>query len=585
MTGHFVDRDREMQEIEQNLLPAKAPRERKIHILHGMGGIGKTQLAIAHARKHQQTYSAIVWVNGDSRDTVLQSLGTFSRHSGIRSISDPTAKVAQQAPDVEAEAEAVLRWLALKRNQRWLMILDNVDRDVTAEEENAQAYDVTSFLPRADHGSILITSRLPALGEIGTPTEVGRLNSEQALELLRDHSGLQRSNTGTVKVLLVELPNVPITTKWSADMTKLVERLGYLPLALVQAGRYIRETKTSYSKYLELYESSWSRLVAETPRLRDYDNGSIQTTWTISYKRIQETNETAATFLQLWANLDRQDIWYELVSRGSDGCRESGWLQKIAESEIDFKRVMKALLGYSLVESHQYTDSYSVHPVVHDWCAETIGRGLDGLMMTAVKMVGAAVPDHSEAKYWVLQQRLVPHADRCARRIKDSGVLERVESVEASDAFHNLGLLYADQGKLVEAEEMYRRALDGKEKAWGREHTSTLDTVNNLGILYKDQGKLVEAEEMYRRALDGYKKARGPDHPTTLTIANNLYLLESSQGEQEGGKETFQQVLDGDEKAADTDKYSQSLPSSARSIMIRLKAGVRRPKHGAVNRS
>ncbi len=287
----------------------------------------------------------------------------------------------------------------------------------------------------------------------------------------------------------------------------------------------MRETKTTCSKYLVLYESSWSRLVAETPRLRDYDNGSIQTTWTISYERIRQTNETATTFLQLWANLDRQDIWYELVSRGSHGCRESGWLQEMAASEIDFKRVMKALLGYSLVEAHQRTESYSVHPVVHDWCAETISRRLDGLMMTAVKMVGAAVPEHLEAEYWVLQQRLVPHADRCIRRIKDSGVLESVESGEASDAFHNLGLLYADQGRLVEAEEMYRRALDGKEKAWGPEHTSTLNTVNNLGNLYKNQGKLVEAEEMYRRALDGYINARGFDHPNTQLIARKLAFL------------------------------------------------------------
>ncbi len=54
---------------------------------------------------------------------------------------------------------------------------------------------------------------------------------------------------------------------------------------------------------------------------------------------------------------------------------------------------------------------------------------------------------------------------------------------------------------------MYRRALDGKEKAWGPEHTSTLTTVNNLGLLYADQGKLAEAEKMYRRALDGKEKA------------------------------------------------------------------------------
>lgn len=198
MTGYFVDRDREMREIEQNLLPTKTQRGRKIHILHGMGGIGKTQLAIAYARKHQKTCSAIVWVNGDSRDTVLQSLAAFSKHAGIRGVSDPKTTIVQQAPDMKAEAEAVLRWLALERNQRWLMILDNVDRDVIAEEGNAQAYDVTAFLPPADHGSILVTSRLPSLAEIGTSTEVGRLGSEQALELLSKCSGLQSSSVGTV---------------------------------------------------------------------------------------------------------------------------------------------------------------------------------------------------------------------------------------------------------------------------------------------------------------------------------------------------------------------------------------------------
>ena len=464
VTGHFVDCDPEMQAMERHLLPTKTQAGRKMHILHSLGGIAKTQLAIAHARKHQHTYSAILWVNGNSRDTVLQSLSAFGRRAGVDGVSESTAYAAQQPPDMEAETEAVLRWLALERNQRWLMILDNVDRDVTADEGDAQAYDVTSFLPPADHGSILVTSPLPALGEIGPSTEVGRLSSKQALELLSDCSGLQLSDTGTGKVLPVKLPNVPIPTHRSADMTKLVERMGSLPLALVQAGKYMRETKTNCSKYLALYKSSWSRLVAETPRLRDYDNGSIQTTWTISYERIRRTNRTAAMFLQLWANVDRRDIWYELISRGSEGCQECGWLQEMAANEIDFKRVMGALLGYSLVESHQRTDSYSVHPVVHDWCAETISRGLDGLVMTAVKIVATAVADYTEAEYWVSRQRLVPHANQYTRRIEDSGVLERVGSAEASNAFHNLGLLYADQGKLVNAEEIYRRALDGKEK-------------------------------------------------------------------------------------------------------------------------
>lgn len=73
--------------------------------------------------------------------------------------------------------------------------------------------------------------------------------------------------------------------------------------------------------------------------------------------------------------------------------------KRMAGSEIDFKRVMKALLGYSLAESHQHAGSYSAHPVVHNWCAETISCGLNELKMTAVKMVGPAVPDQSEAEY------------------------------------------------------------------------------------------------------------------------------------------------------------------------------------------
>ena len=74
-------------------------------------------------------------------------------------------------------------------------------------------------------------------------------------------------------------------------------------------------------------------------------------------------------------------------------------------------------------------------------------------------------------------------------------------------------------------EDMYMRALKGKEKVWGAEHTSTLDTVNNLAVLYSNQGKMAEAEEMYMRALKGYINARGSNHPSTGLIARNLSLL------------------------------------------------------------
>lgn len=108
------------------------------------------------------------------------------------------------------------------------------------------------------------------------------------------------------------------------------------------------------------------------------------------------------------------------------------------------------------------------------------------------------------------------------------------EHTSTLNTVNNLGNLYTSQGKLVEAEQMYQRALQGREKAWGLEHTSMLDKVNNLGLLYMNQGKLVKAEQMYQRALQGYKKAVGTDNISTYTPALNTIWAFSSLFEKQG---------------------------------------------------
>ncbi|KJZ68445.1 hypothetical protein HIM_12170 [Hirsutella minnesotensis 3608] len=124
------------------------------------------------------------------------------------------------------------------------------------------------------------------------------------------------------------------------------------------------------------------------------------------------------------------------------------------------------------------------------------------------------------------------------------------------DTVNNLGNLYADQGKLPEAEAMYKRALEGSKKALGRDHTSTLITVNNLGYLYADQGKLPEAEAMYKRALEGSKKALGRDHTSTLITVNNLGYLYADQGKLPEAEAMFERALEGFEKALGRDHTS-----------------------------
>ena len=142
-------------------------------------------------------------------------------------------------------------------------------------------------------------------------------------------------------------------------------------------------------------------------------------------------------------------------------------------------------------------------------------------------VVASAAPMKSNVDYTLLQRRLLPHCNRVSSLLLENSTENMSKPLELSmiGACDCLARLYFDQDKLAEAEAMYLRALAGKEKAWGPDHTSTLHSVNNLGILYKQQGKMAEAEAMYLRALAGKEKAWGPDHTSTLDTVNNLGTL------------------------------------------------------------
>ena len=243
----------------------------------------------------------------------------------------------------------------------------------------------------------------------------------------------------------------------------------------------------------------------------------------ISYERIRQVNLSAAKFLQLWAYLDHQNMWYELLSRGRHNFDEYSWLRDLIQSEISFKEIMRALLAYSLIESHERIESYSIHSVIYDWCTKSISRDQVNFIILASIIVSSAMPNQSEPKYWLTQQRLLPHADRYIRFLQKLNTQDETGYSGFNDAFHNLGLLYKNQGKMAEIEKMYERALKRYEKAWGPEHTSTLDTVNNLGNLYADQGKMTEAEKMYERALEEKEKAWGPEPISTPSATRAFF--------------------------------------------------------------
>jgi hypothetical protein len=130
----------------------------------------------------------------------------------------------------------------------------------------------------------------------------------------------------------------------------------------------------------------------------------------------------------------------------------------------------------------------------------------ESLARLTLMCVVPKIPMSDERNSSILQRRLLQHATRQERFILEGKVGNKGMELE----LELICSLYSDQGKLVEAEAIYIRTLQGKEEALGPKHTSTLDTVYNLGVLYSNQGKLVQAEAMYIRALQGYEGVLGP---------------------------------------------------------------------------
>ncbi|KAF1913173.1 hypothetical protein BDU57DRAFT_504079 [Ampelomyces quisqualis] len=541
-TRQFIDRQAEMAEIERHLMPGHNERQ-KIHVLRGLGGIGKTQLAVEFAYRHHKRFSSVFWLDGRTKDTLLRSIVSCASRIPAGHITETSRTYTTDSDaDVRIIVNDVLAWLARANNTAWLLIFDNVDREYGVKDGDPHAYDVEHYLPGAPHGSVLITTRLARLERLGDSQQLGKVSKMQAQAIFESW---YRKEHDKVK------------------SERLLKLLDGLPLAIAQAGAYLHETGAELTTYLSFYEQQWSALMQSD---KDYSDGSVWTTWSISYQAIRKKHKDTANLLLLWSFLDNKDLWYGLFATA---CRESpltasmlsSWIGDIASSEFRFTEAMRLLRNYSLVEQVAETLSYATHPVVHQWAYHSQGQNFaTELSRLAVVTIGSTVPEKNCREDIILQRRLLSHAQACSSRIakkgkgfdysvfaRDDKDLEELEEQKTIFcAVHMLGSLYAEQGKPIEAEQMYKCAFRGYQSlALGPFHEATLSTVHKLGLLYVEQGKLDEAEQMYERALQGFE-ALGPDHTMMLGVVNNsLGLLYAEQGKVEKAEQMYKRALRG----------------------------------------
>ncbi|MCJ1242271.1 hypothetical protein MMC14_010278, partial [Varicellaria rhodocarpa] len=319
--NRFVAREAEMSRIKQVLLPTSTDQmRRKVFILHGLGGIGKTQLSVAFAREHRESYSAVFWIDGSTKERLRRNIADLASRLPQDQISETSRSYSQKkGTDVDEVVQDILKWLSRRSNNRWLLIFDNIDREFSISSRDPEAFDVREYFPAADQGSILITSRLASLQQLGVDVKLTPVDEQQGKSILENSLG-----------------------RSAEDSAELVKLLQGLPLAINQAGSYMRETGTNISQYIRLYDQAWGRLIEKQNQFNqqvDKDR-SVLTTWTVSFSHLKTRSEDAAKLLMLWAFLDNQDLWYELLSPTLDlkiANDVPGWFTKCVGDELDFQ--------------------------------------------------------------------------------------------------------------------------------------------------------------------------------------------------------------------------------------------------------
>ena len=158
-----------------HLIPVESSKQAKTLVIHGLGGVGKTQLALKYALDNSEEYSAFLWVSGKSEQSLRNGIAAFAQKIPLPEVLNSDGHVPRAEAEKDDAFKAVLGWLSQPKNYRWLMILDNADNQIGE-------YDVQRFLPH--HGTVIITTRVTDLRSLGISLELEGVTKDEGLELL-----------------------------------------------------------------------------------------------------------------------------------------------------------------------------------------------------------------------------------------------------------------------------------------------------------------------------------------------------------------------------------------------------------------
>ncbi|KAF1828117.1 hypothetical protein BDW02DRAFT_283204, partial [Decorospora gaudefroyi] len=516
----FVERGTTLDQLQQR---CAAPDARAA--LVGLGGVGKSQLAIEHAyrTREQSPETWVFWVHASNAARFEQSFRDMADRVKIAGRRDPQANIFKLVHD----------WLC-DCKQRWLLVLDNVDDarfllDRLVVNPNAAAKPLGEYLPHCERGSILVTTR----------------NKEAALRLVEQRDIVPVEPMDEAQALALFEKKLEAQED-NSKVAELAATLEYMPLAVVQAAAYISRSapRCSVAQYLEQFRRSdgekTSLLNHEAGQLRrDREaKNSIIITWQISFEHLRQNKPSAADLLSLMSFFDRQGIPEALI-RGGQGAKRTSTASKRRERSIGqhFRQIFSRIKGSPRIKrEHKESEGCGMEfeddvVALHDLCfisVDTDGStfGMHSLVQLAtrrwltangklerwkqqfVSNLCAAFPT-GEYENWAACQALYAHAKAAiGQQPKDKSSV-----AEWATLLYRAAWFAERIGNIADAEMLAIKAMKARKKVLGQEHKDTLWSVAMVGLAYKLGGRWDDAETLFVQVMETFKTKLGVDHP------------------------------------------------------------------------
>jgi tetratricopeptide (TPR) repeat protein len=498
---NFTGRDAQLQDIRDQLV-AEGDGSVGTIALHGLGGVGKSQLALEYAYRYAGDYDIVCWVPAADRASVCARLDAMARRLGVAESASP-------------EKGAAALWDVLRQHYRWLLVYDD------AEDPR----ELARYWPRGGAGHVIVTSRNPNWQALATPYEVRVFTRDEAVAFLREHTREGEQPPGAVD--------------------SLAAALGDLPLALEQARAYMEATAIGARGYLDLLREHDRELLGlGEPAGTDH---TVATTWRVSLDRLRAEAPDAEDLLSLCAFLGPQDIPWALLRHHAELLPDR--LARTLRHPLLWNKAVSVVSRYSLARITR--QAFEVHLLLQAvirnllpdderraWAAKA-ARLVEGAFPSVVDDVGT----------WTACEALLPHA------VASTGYAVAAEA--APDVAARL-LTWAARhlrriGDLRRARELQVRALEVREQHAEPDDPVIADSLVELGATDRELGDLTAATRSFERALAIRNARQGNRTLGVADVLTWLGLIRYDTDDLAGARAVLETALAIEEARADTD--------------------------------